>query len=153
MYLVVGQDYEGGVENVSLSSAQQDIINFATTSSVPIVVQYVEVTSGTTNQNIMRTQALKRTGASSATTGSPTISPINKQSGAAATTVISAATTQGSAGDVFGSQNWNVAAPLEYDWTPGGVLVPVSGWFAIQCVAAFGSALVVSVRFKITELR
>ena len=151
--IVTGQDYEGGVENLSLSNAAQDLIQFATTAAVPVLLQYIEVTAGTTTQNIMRIEMLRRTSASSSGSGSPTINPVSTQSGAAATTVTTALTTPGSAGSVFGSQNWNVAAPLEYDYTPGGILIPVSSWLVLYTPAAFGSTLAVSIRFKLTELR
>jgi len=153
MYCVVGQDYEGGYENVQLANSAIDIIQFATTASVPVLLQYLEVTAATTTQAIMRVYMATLSGTSSSTTGSPVINPLNAQSGAAATTVTSALTTQGSTSAVFGSQQWNVAAPLEYDWTPGGVLIKVSSFLVLRVPAAFGSTLNVSVRFKLTELR
>jgi hypothetical protein len=145
--------YQGQAENVTLTNAVQDIFQIASGSTVAMVVTHILVTGLTVNQNTMRTQLLRRTSASSSSAASGSFIPTSASSGAAAASLLIGCTTLGTAGALLPAQGWNVAAALEFDLRPNGIVIPAASWLCLYSPAAFGATLGVSVCIEAAEAK
>jgi hypothetical protein len=148
-----GIDYEGQVENFTLSNASQDLFQIATGATVPMLVRHIIVTAGTTSQNIMRVQLVRRSTASSTSTASGTFAPKSPASTAASATLLAGLTALGTVGSLLAPQEWNVAAPLEFDYRPKSIIIAPATWLCLFVPAAFGSTLPLSVWIECAEIK
>ena len=151
--MYVGFDYEGQIENMTLTSAIQDILQITAGSTVPFVLTHLVLTAGTVNQNIMRVQWVWRSTASTTSTASGTLKGKSTSMPAASASLAGGLTALGTAGNLGGAQEWNVTAPLEYNWVPKGIVCPAAGFLCLECMAPFGTTLPVSIWLEGYEVK
>jgi hypothetical protein len=156
MEIGLGQRYTLTVENLTVptnSGTAFDLVQLATSSAVPIIVDRIVATAGVTSGAIQRLQLLRRTTTGTGGTGA-TPNPVNASAPAASTTCsYNVVTTVGTAGAALDSQQWNEFAPYEFNQRPGGVLVPVSSFLSLYIPSAPGSTYVASFTVEFIELK
>jgi hypothetical protein len=135
MQIDTGIPYTATFDNFTHPASVTDIVQLATTASVPILVQRVVATAGVTTSNIIRVQAVLRTTTGTGGTG-VTPRPLIGSAAAVTTASYNVVTTQGALGNIFDSQEWNNFAPYELNLKPGGIFVPVSGFFSLFTTTA-----------------
>jgi hypothetical protein len=148
-----GFDYDGQVENFTLSSAAQDIFQIQAAATVPFCLEHIVVTAGTTAQNILRVQMVFRSTASTVQTATGTFKGKSENAPAAQATLLAGCTTVGTPGNLGGAQEWNVTAPLEYNWIPRALIIPAAGFLSLYSPAAFGTTLPLSIWIEGFEVR
>jgi hypothetical protein len=155
MLIDCGQGYTVTVDNFSvpISPGSFDIVQMATTSSVPIFVTRIIATANAVAASIQRLVLMRRSTAGTGGTG-VTPKPTNGGSAAASTTVnYNLVTTTGTAGDLMDSQQWNEFAPYEFNQKPQGILVPVSSFLSLFNPASPGVAFNASFTIEFVELK
>lgn len=158
MMIDCGQAYTLTVENLTVpttatAGAPFDLVQIATSSTVPILVGRVVVTANATAASIQRVQLLRRTTAS---TGGSSCTPFAANGGSTATSTTCsylAVTSTGTAGNILDSQQWNEFAPYEFNQKPGGILVPASGFISVAFMALPGTGYSASFTVEFVELK
>jgi hypothetical protein len=158
MLIDCGQAYTLTVENLTVptspaSGAPFDLVQIATSAAVPILVRRVVVTANATAASIQRVQLLRK---SAAGTGGTSCTAFATNGGSSATSTTCnylVVTTTGGAGNAMDSQQWNEFAPYEFNQSPAGILVPVSGFISVSLVAAPGTTYSASFTVEFVELK
>lgn len=155
MQIDTGLPYTVTVENITVptnSGTAFDLVQLATSSAVPILVQRVVATAGVTTSAIQRVSLLARSTSGTGGTG-VTARPLIGTAVAATTVSYNVVTTVGTAGNIYDNQQWNEFAPYEFNQKPGGIYVPVSGFISLYLPAAPGSTFPASFTIEFVELK
>lgn len=148
-----GLIYSAGFENVTFTDAAQDLLFLATSSSVPLKVHRIRLTSAVITDVRMRIQIVRRSTAGSGGTGITPSKRFGRNTIAAATTATYARTTPGTVGDLIHAEQWSLLVPFEYLDTPElRIDVPVSSFLGVHLVAASGATRVLSGSIDFEEL-
>lgn len=155
MQLDTGIPYTATIENITVptnSGTAFDLVQLATSSTVPILVQRIVATTGALSSVIQRVSLLAR---SSASTGGTGITPHPLVGGASAATTVaySLVTTTGTAGNQYDNQQWNEFAPYEFNKLPGGLFVPPSSWVCLFLPQAPASTFSASFTVEFVEFK
>lgn len=133
--------YSASFENVSMTDAAQDIILVAAGSTNPLWIHSIRLSSDVTTDVRARLQLLRRTTAGSSGTAVTARALEERNSVAAAATITTLRTTQGTAGNILDSERWSLLVPFERLYTPEKrIKVSAAGFLALALVAATGAA-------------
>jgi hypothetical protein len=148
-----GLMYSAAITNVSSGTAAVDILVIGTSSTVPILLHELRMTSAGTTDTRLSLQVIRRTAAPTGGTG-VTPRPLNLRNTVASTaTVTSLPASNGTAGNVIESELWSVLVPYSRIYTPDErIIIPVSAWLALTFATAPGSAVNISAEAIFEEL-
>lgn len=150
-----GIPYTVTAENITVptnSGTAFDLVQLATSSSVPILVQRIVSTAGVVASAIQRVSLLSR---SSSSTGGTGITPHALVGSAVAATTVSYSnvSSTGTGVNQYDNQQWNEFAPYEFNQKPGGIFVPVSGFLCLFLPAAPASTFPASFTIEFVEFK
>lgn len=135
------------------SGAPFDLIQFATSPAVPVILDRVVIAAEVTASLIVPIVALRR---STTGTGGTAVTPnpVNASAPSAVTTVsYNVVSSVGTAGAQIDSNAWNYFAPYEFNQRPGGTLIPVSSFFSLYIPVPPSSAFNASLTAEFIEVR
>jgi hypothetical protein len=143
--MLPGLSYSAQFENISVTAAAQDIFELVCPAARGAYIWLINLTCGTTSQEIGRLQLIKRTTTGS---GGSAITPraLNRYNtiASAMTSFTRTVTTPGTGTDVYATAQWNIVVPFEFGpKTPdaaGGILVPAGERIGLHLPAALGGA-------------
>lgn len=155
MQIDTGIPYTVTVENITVptnSGTPFDLVQLATSSAVPIVVQRIVATAGVTTSTIQRVSLLLR---STSGTGGTGVTARATNGGVAASTTVSynVVSSVGTPGNIYDNQQWNEFAPYEFNQKPGGIYVPVSGFISLYLPATPVGTFPCSFTVEFVELK
>ena len=154
-----GVMYKVSFDAVSITNAQQDIIQIIAASAVPVLIHAWKltfvptITSGVAQD--VRGQ-FRQVVESTAGSGGTAITPRatnQRNTLAAAGTYTRTVTTPGTAGNVLGSEQVSIIVPYERVLTPDQrILVPAGTRWALQLEAGLGAAYTASFEMDVEEI-
>lgn len=148
-----GLMYTAQITNVSSGTAAVDVLVIGTSASVPVLIHEWRVTSNAVADARLSLQVIRRSGAP---TGGTAVTPraLNpRNTVAAASTVTSLPSSNGTPGNVLDPELWSVLVPYSRIYTPDErIYIPVSSWVALTFATAPGSAVNISASVYFEEL-
>jgi hypothetical protein len=152
MQIDTGIPYTVAFDNFTAPASVTDILQIATSATVPLLFQRLVVTAGVTTSNIIRVQLMLRTSGGTGGTG-VTARPMIGSAAASSTCSYNVVTTQGAAGNIIDDQQWNNFAPYEFNQKPAGIFVPPSGWISFFVTSAPAGTFPCSFTAEFVELK
>lgn len=155
MLIDCGQGYTATADNVAMpiTPASYDAIQIATSANVPVLITRIYASASIVAATLQRLVAMRR---STGSTGGTGVTPkaTNGGSVAASCSVNYACVSgTGTPGDFIDAQTWNQFAPYQFDLTPRGILLPVSGFYSLFLPAAPSVQFTMSFTIELIELK
>lgn len=148
-----GLMYTATVTNTSSGTAATDVIVIGTSSTVPVLIHELRLTSAGVADARLSLQVIRR---STGPTGGTAVTPRalnSRNTVAAASTVTSLPATPGTSGNVLEAELWSVLVPYSRIYTPDErIYIPASSWVALTFATAPGSAVNISALAVFEEL-
>jgi len=156
MEIGLGHRYKASVDNLTIaaSPSSYDLILFATSATVPMIVDRIVCTANITTGQILRVVLQRRSTASTGGTGvTPTPSSPGSPSASTTVTYLNVSTTGTGSGTPLDSQQWNEFAPYEYNVRPGGDVILPNSYLGLFLPASPASTISASFTAEFIEIK